>query len=125
MGPVIGATAATHGMPVTAAPTSENSRNDATQVAHREARPTRPTNTEPSSQMTTIGATTLPHWTLRSDTVSGARKSTRLTPRFDGFHKWRPRKRSTYFDAMEMNAHSAYGHRNGERSRMPTLMPVM
>ena len=29
MGPVIGATAATHGTPVTAARTSENSRNDA------------------------------------------------------------------------------------------------
>src|SRR6185369_8486468 len=112
-------------MPVTAARTNENSRNDATYVAESGKRPTRQTITEPSSQITTIGATTFPHCTLRSDTVSGARNRIRLTPRFDGFHRWRPRKRRTYFDAIEMNAQSAYGHRNGDRSRMPTLMPVM
>jgi len=33
--------------------------------------------------------------------------------------------RRTYLDRIEMNEHRKYGHRNGDRSRMPTLMPVM
>ena len=40
-------------------------------------RPTRQTITEPSIQMTTIGQSVLPHWMLRSETVAGARNSTR------------------------------------------------
>ena len=88
-------------------------------------RPTRQTITEPSTQMTTIGQRVLPHWMLSSDTVAGARNSTALTPKFDGFQRCRPLYRSTYFDTIEIRLASAYGHRNGERTRMPTLMPVM
>ena len=62
---------------------------------------------------------------LRSDTVCGARKSTALTPRFDGFHRCRPFTRSTYFDRIEIRLAKKYGHRNGDRTRMPTLMPEM
>ena len=75
--------------------------------------------------MTTIGATTLPHCTLSSETVSGARNRTRLTPRLDGFHRCLSPIRRTYLERIEMNEHRKYGHRNGDRSRMPTLMPVM
>ena len=32
--------------------------------------------------------------------------------------------RSTYFDMMEISAHSAYGQYAGERTRIPTLIPV-
>src|SRR5262245_56986647 len=87
--------------------------------------PTRQTMTEPRSQITTIGQMLLPHWMLSRDTVAGARKRTALTPRFDGFHRWRPPARSTYFDTIEMRLVRKYGQRNGERTRMPTLMPVM
>ena len=65
-------------------------------------RPTRQTITEPSTQMTAIGATTLPHWTLSTATVAGARNTTALTPKFVGFQRCRPRKRSTYFEVIEM-----------------------
>ena len=67
----------------------------------------------------------LPHWMLSSDTVAGARNNTALTPRFDGFHRWRPFTLSTYFEVIEIRLASTYGHRNGERTRIPTLMPVM
>ena len=88
-------------------------------------RPTRQTITEPSIQMTAIGHRVLPHWMLRSDTVAGARNSTALTPKFDGFQRCRPLTRSTYFDVIEIRLASTYGHRNGDRTRIPTLMPVM
>ena len=81
--------------------------------------------TNPSSQITAIGQRLLPHWMLRSDTVCGARNSTALTPRFDGFHRCRPFTRSTYFDRIEIRLAKKYGHRNGDRTRMPTLMPEM
>ena len=71
------------------------------------SRPTRHTMTAPSSQITTIGQTVLPHWMLSSDTVAGARKSTALTPKFDGFQRWRPFSRRTYFDVIEIRLQSA------------------
>src|SRR5262245_15824362 len=89
------------------------------------SRPTRQTMTEPSVQMPSIGQMLLPHWMLRSETVAGARNSTALTPRFDGFQRCRPFTRSTYLDRIEIRLPNAYGHRNGDRTRMPTLMPVM
>jgi hypothetical protein len=61
IGPVIGATFASQGLPVRALRTSENSRNDATYVALMCRRPTRQTITVPSTQMTTIGHSVLPH----------------------------------------------------------------
>src|SRR5690349_8465343 len=81
IGPVIGATLASHGVPVSAVRTNENSRNEATYAAEIWARPTRHTMTEPSTQITAIGATTLPHWMLRTVIVAGARKTAALTPK--------------------------------------------
>src|SRR5918993_5274538 len=98
IGPVIGATFASHGVPVMALRTNENSRNDSTYAAEMWNRPTRQTITVPRIQITAIGATTLPHWMLRTATVAGARKTTALTPKFVGFHRCCPRKRNTYFD---------------------------
>ena len=46
-------------------------------------------------------------------------------PKFDGFQRCRPSTRSTYFEVIEIAAHSAYGQNAGERTRMPTLMPEM
>ena len=46
-------------------------------------------------------------------------------PKFEGFHRWRPSRRSTYFDVIEIAEQSAYGQNAGERTSMPTLMPVM
>ncbi len=34
-----------------------------------------------------------------------------------------PLTRMTYFEAMAIMLHSAYGQNAGERTRMPTLMP--
>jgi len=62
---------------------------------------------------------------LSSDTVAGARNSSALTPKFDGFQRCRPLYLSTYFDTIEIRLASAYAHKKGERTRMPTLMPVM
>src|SRR5688572_3063875 len=112
-------------MPVTALRTNEKSRNEATYVAEMCSRPTRHTITDPSSQMMTIGQISLPHCTLRSDTVAGARNSSALTPKFEGFQRWRSCTRSTYLETIEIRLHRKYGQRNGERSRMPTLIPVM
>ena len=75
--------------------------------------------------MTAIGATALPHWMLRRVTVSGARNSTALTPKLDGFHRCRPLNRRTYLVVIEIRLQRKYGQRKGERTRMPTLMPVM
>ena len=55
----------------------------------------------------TIGQTLLPHWMLRSVTVAGVRNRSKLTPRFDGFHRCRPLSRSTYLEAMEIRAANA------------------
>ena len=46
-------------------------------------------------------------------------------PKFDGFQIWRPLMRNTYLDMMEIAAHRAYGQNAGERTRIPTLMPLM
>ena len=46
-------------------------------------------------------------------------------PKFDGFQMCRPLMRSTYLDMIEIAAHSAYGQKAGERTRMPTLIPLM
>src|SRR5882672_3706668 len=88
-------------------------------------RPTRQTMTEPRIQMTTIGQITLPHWMLSTDALAGARNSSALTPKFDGFQRWRSLWRNTYFVAIDTSEHSTYVQRNGERTRIPTLMPVM
>src|SRR5437773_85950 len=88
-------------------------------------RPTFQTMAAPRIQMTTIGQMTLPHWMLSSDALAGARNRSALTPKFDGFQRWRSLRRRTYFDAIDTSAHSTYVQRNGDRTRMPTLMPVM
>ena len=46
-------------------------------------------------------------------------------PKFDGFQMWRSWTRSTYFEVIEIKAHKAYGQKAGERTRMPTLIPLM
>src|SRR5215204_588983 len=125
MGPVIGAAAATHGVPVIAARTTDSSRNDSTYVADMCRRSTRQVMMVPSTQITAIGATTLPHWTLSTATVAGARNTTALTPKFVGFQRWRPRTRSTYFDAIEIRLVRKYGQRNGDLTRIPALMPLI
>src|SRR3954468_18661667 len=89
------------------------------------ARPARQTMTAPRTQMTTMGQITLPHWMLRTDALAGARNSSAETPKFDGFHRCRLLIRKTYFVAIDTSAHSTYAHRNGDRTRMPTLIPVM
>src|SRR5215470_401655 len=87
IGPVIGATMASQGLPVTALWTNDSARNDVTYVALMCRRPTRQTMTDPRSQMTTIGQITLPHWMLSTDALAGARNSSALTPKFDGFQR--------------------------------------
>src|SRR6185369_7746840 len=62
---------------------------------------------------------------LNVETASGANSNSTQIAKFDGFHKWRPFHRITYFDVIEIALHSAYGQKAGERIRMPTLMPVM
>ncbi len=89
------------------------------------ARPTRHTITAPSIQMTAIGATALPHWMLSTVTVAGASSTIALTPKFVGFQMCRPFSRSTYFERIEMKLVKKYGHMNGDRMRMPALIPLM
>src|SRR3954469_3509545 len=103
----MGATVASHVLPVIALLTSDSSRNDATYVALICRRPTRQTMTAPRSQMTAIGQITLPHWMLSTDALAGASSISALTPKFDGFHRCRSLKRKTYFVAIETSAHSA------------------
>ena len=62
---------------------------------------------------------------LSAATVSGARNTSTEIPKFDGFQMCRPFTRSTYFDMIETTAHTRYGHTAGDRTRMPTLMPLM
>src|SRR5438093_3004340 len=62
---------------------------------------------------------------LRLATESPATNSIAQMPKLDGFHKWRPLTRKTYFERIEIAAQSPYGHNAGERIRMPTLMPVI
>src|SRR3954469_299904 len=99
--------------------TTDSARKVATYVAEMCRRPTRQTIRNPSSQITAIGATILPHWMLKWDTVSGARNSTALRPKFDGFQRCRSRSRKTYFDVIEIRLHRKYGQKNGDRTRMP------
>src|ERR1041384_6318317 len=79
--------------------------------------------TEPRIQMTMSGQRKLPHWIVSAATVSGARNNNTQIPKFEGFQRWRPFTRSTYFDMIDNTLHNANGHNAGERSRMPTLMP--
>ena len=81
--------------------------------------------TLPKHHTTIIGRRLLPHWTLRPATVSGASTSIATMPKFEGFQRWRPSTRRTYFEVMEMAEHSAYGQIAGDRTSMPTLMPEM
>jgi len=104
---VIGATVATQLMPVMALRTSDSSRNDATYVALMCRRPARHTITAPRIQMTAIGQITLPHWMLNTDALAGASSSSALTPKFDGFHRCRSRKRKTYLVAIDTRLVSA------------------
>ena len=86
-------------------------------------RPTARRMNEPKIQTSTIGKRLLPHCTLRPATVPEASNSIITMPKFDGFQRWRPPTRSTYFEVIEIAAHSAYGQNAGERIRMPTLIP--
>ncbi len=85
----------------------------------------RHTMTVPSTQMTMSEAKLLPHWMLSEATACEARISMAQMPKLEGFQMCRPRTRSAYFEVMESALHSAYGQKAGERSRMPTLMPLM
>ena len=62
---------------------------------------------------------------LKAATVSGAKKSKTEMLKFEGFQMWRPFTRRTYFDMMETMAQTAYGQNAGDRTRMPTLIPLM
>ena len=122
---MIGATLANHGLPVTALRTNENSRNDATYVALMCRRPTRQTITEPSTQMTTIGAQVVAP--LDAEQRHGRRRQEqhRAHPEVRRVPECRPRTSARTSTRSKSGSASAYGHRNGERTRMPTLMPVM
>ena len=63
--------------------------------------------TAPKTQTTTIGRRLLPHCTLRLATVSEASTSIATMPKLDGFQMWRPSTRRTYFEMIEIAAHSA------------------
>src|SRR4051794_18222284 len=78
----------------------------------------------PKHQTTIMGHNVLPHCTLRPATESEASTSIATMPRFDGFQMCRPSMRIRYFDVIEMAEHNAYGQNSGERTSMPTLMPV-
>src|SRR4029077_2201167 len=106
IGPVMGATIASHGLPVTALCTNDSSRNDATYVALMCSPPTRQTMPDPRIQITTIGQMTLPHWMLSTDALAGARNSSALTPKFDGFQRCRSFRRRTYFVVIDTSEHS-------------------
>src|SRR5687767_12596143 len=107
MGPVIGATSAGHGWPVTSARTTEKARNDKTYVSVMWKRPRRWMMTAPKHHTTTMGSRLLPHWTDKPATESAASTSMATIPKFDGFQRWRPSTRSTYFDVIEMAEHRA------------------
>src|SRR4029450_2334240 len=98
---------------------------DRTYVALMCRRPTRQTITAPSSQMKTMAPSPFPHWMLKRETAAGPRNISALTPKFDGFHKCRPLNRNTYLDAIEIKLASTYGQKNGERTRIPTLVPAI
>src|SRR5262249_51650064 len=102
MGPVRGATSESQGWPVTAARTTENARNEATYVSVIWKRPRAWMITEPKAQTTTMGRRLLPHCTESPATVSEASTSMATTPRFEGFQRWRPSTRITYFDVIEI-----------------------
>src|SRR5215213_5485232 len=80
---------------------------------------------EPRIQITSKGHLKLPHCTLKLATDSGARNSNTQMPKFDGFQRCRPFTRNTYFDMIESTLHNAYGQNAGERSRIPTLIPLI
>src|SRR5690349_3286085 len=78
---------------------------------------------EPRIQMTIIGPIELPNWMLRLATASFARNSIATMPKLEGFQMCRPLTRSTYLDVIVIALQRTYGQINGERTRMPTLMP--
>ena len=60
----------------------------------------------PKVQTTTIGSRLLPHCTLRLATVSEASTNIATMPKLDGFQMCRPSTRMTYFETIEIAAHS-------------------
>src|SRR5215213_3232388 len=86
---------------------------------------TRQVMSAPSTQTISIGQIALPHWMVSVATASGASNSIAQMAKFDGFHRWRPLQRITYFDVIEIALASANGQNAGERSRMPMLIPEM
>jgi len=62
---------------------------------------------------------------LNVATVSGARNSIAEIPKFEGFQICRPFTRKTYFEVIESTLHKTYGQNAGERTKMPTLIPVI
>jgi hypothetical protein len=75
--------------------------------------------------MTSIGHILFPHCMLSPATLNGRKASIQEIPKLDGFQIWVFLKRNTYFDMIEMIAVIAKGHTNVERTRMPTLIPVI
>ena len=49
----------------------------------------------------------LPHWMLSVATYSGTSSSMAEMAKFEGFQRWRPRQRMTYFDMMASTLQSA------------------
>ena len=60
---------------------------------------------------------------LRLATVSEATRSITQMPKFEGFQRWRPLTRRTYFEVIDSVLPSAYGHMAGERTKISTLIP--
>src|SRR5690349_16232914 len=80
---------------------------------------------EPRQKMISSGQISLPHCWLNGDTSLGTRSNSRLTPRFDGLNRCRPWTRIAYFEEIDSRLQMMYGHSRFDRTRMPTLMPVM
>jgi hypothetical protein len=62
---------------------------------------------------------------LSPATLNGRKASIQEIPKLEGFQMWVFLKRNTYFDIIEMMAVTAKGHKNVDRTRIPTLMPVI
>ena len=123
IGPVIGATSARNGWPVTVARTKAKTMNAMTYVTVMCSRPRVWRITEPNSHTMAIGRRLLPHCTLRLATASGASTSIATIAKLVGLNRCRPPTRITYFEVIAIAEVSANGQNAGDRTSMPTLMP--
>jgi hypothetical protein len=107
MGPVIGATSVTYGLPVIRLRTKANRKKDITYATVMCARLARQIVNRPTTQITSMGQRSFPHCTLNGATAKGARKRRAQMPKLLGFQRCRRLMRSTYFDMMETTPPSA------------------